>query len=301
MKKNWTSSDITDQQGKLALVTGSNTGIGFETAKALAQKNATVIMACRSLDKANRAADQIKATYPTAIIDVMALDLSSLDSIKQFTEAFKAKYDALHLMINNAGVMMPPYSKTKEGFELQIGTNHLGHFYLNALLFDLIAKTPQARIVSVSSMAHNMGKIDFDDINWEKRKYSKGASYGDSKIANLYYTYYLQNLIKEKGLSITVAAAHPGWTATDLQRNSGLASFLNIFFAQARHKGAWPTLYAATGEDVESGDYYGPGGFMEFGGYPKKVNSNPLSHDRAKARQLWELSEKLTGITFKVG
>ena len=192
----------------------------------------------------------------------MELDLANLESVRSFAENFKKKYSGLDLLINNAGVMIPPYSKTKDGFELQFGTNHLGHFALTALLFDAIKNTANSRIVNVSSAAHKTGNLNFDDLNWEKRKYKAWKAYGDSKICNLYFTYELQRKFEGKGYNIIAAAAHPGWTATDLQRHSGIFQFLNPLFAQKPEMGALPTLYAAVGPDVKSGDYYGPGGWQ---------------------------------------
>ena len=196
--------------------------------------------------------------------------------------------------------MIPPYSKTGDGFELQFGTNHLGHFALTALLIDLVRETKNSRIINVSSAAHKSGTIDFDDLNWAKRKYSAWRAYGDSKIANLYFTYELQRRLDIAGSKVIIAAAHPGWTATELQRHSGIFIALNSLFAQNVFMGALPTLYAATADNVCGGDYFGPSGWQEWRGYPKKVESNELSHDRNIAAQLWNVSEKLTNITFKL-
>ena len=297
-QQKWDSNDIADQNGRVAIVTGSNSGIGFETARALAHKNATVIMAVRNLNKGREAAERIRAESKSAAIEVMELDLSNLASVQKFAADFKENDSRLDLLINNAGVMVPPYTKTRDGFELQLGTNHLGHFALTCLLIDLIRQTPNSRIVTVSSLAHAFGKIDFDDLNWETRKYKKWQAYGDSKIANLYFTYALQKKLGNGASDVTVAAAHPGWTATELQRHSPLTSTMNLFFAQNTAMGALPTLYAATAPDVKGGDYYGPSGFKEMKGYPKKVASIPLSYDEVIAERLWDLSEKLTGIGF---
>lgn len=229
----------------------------------------------------------------------MFLDLASLESIKQFANEFKQNYERLDLLINNAGVMVPPYSKTKDGFELQFGTNHLGHFALTGLLFDLIKKTQGSRVVNVSSGAHRYGNINFNDLNWEKRKYKKWTAYGDSKIANLYFTYALADMIAEAGLDIKVTAAHPGWTGTELQRHSGYMKMLNNLFAMKIEQGALPTLRAAVDPGAQNGAYYGPGGWMEMKGYPVKVESNELSKDPQIARKLWDISEQLTGIKFE--
>ncbi len=196
--------------------------------------------------------------------------------------------------------MIPPYSKTKDGFELQFGTNHLGHFALTSLLFDMLTKTAGSRIVNLSSAAHNYGNLNFDDLNWEKRKYKSWKSYGDSKIANLYFTYELKRRIEKVGLNVKVTAAHPGWTATELQRNSGLFSFLNKFFAMLPEQGTLPTLRAAFDETVVNGDYFGPNGWKEWRGYPVKVESNKLSHDENIAKKLWSVSEALTNVKFEI-
>ena len=298
-RQQWNTENISDQKGKVVIITGSSSGIGFEAARVLANKNAEVIIAVRNQQKGDDALNKIKSQNSSANIKVMLLDLANLMSIKTFADNFKKKYTKLDLLINNAGVMMPPYGKTKEGFELQFGTNHLGHFALTGHLFELIKKTPNSRIVNISSSAHNWGKIDFSDLTWENRKYKTGRSYGDSKIANLYFTYELQNRLGDKISNPAVTAVHPGWTATELQRHSSVFSFLNRFLAMPIWQGALPTLRAATDSNVKSGDYFGPDGFQERRGYPVKVESNKLSHDKEIAKKLWGVSEDLTGIKFK--
>jgi NAD(P)-dependent dehydrogenase (short-subunit alcohol dehydrogenase family) len=295
-KKRWTDNNIPDLTGQTAIVTGANTGLGKETAKVLAGKNAAVIMAVRNTKKGEGAALEILKQFPKATIKVMEMDLSSLKSVKIFADTIVKKYKQINYLINNAGVMVPPYAKTEDGFELQIGTNHLGHFALTGHLISLLKATPGARIVNVSSIAHYSGNLDFDDLNWEKRKYKAATAYGDSKIANLYFTYELARKIKGSDLKVT--AAHPGWTATDLQRNSGLFSFLNHFFAQKSSMGALPTLRAATDPAAQSGDFFGPDGFKEIKGFPVNVESNKLSHNETIAAKLWDISEKLTGVKF---
>ncbi len=298
--KNWTADNIPDQDGRVAIVTGSSSGIGYEVARILANKNAEVIIAVRNIDKGDKAVQKIKAQNQNANVKVMILDLASLKSIQDFAAEFHEKYSKLDILINNAGVMIPPYSKTEDGFELQFGTNHLGHFALTGLLFGLIKNTPSSRIVNVSSVAHKFGNIAFDDLNWEKRKYNPQRSYGDSKLANLYFTYGLQERLAKNGFSRKVTAAHPGWTATELQRHSGLMQFLNKFFAMTIEQGALPTLRAATDDKAEGGDYFGPNGFMEWKGYPIRVESNKLSHDKNIANKLWNISEKLTDVRFNL-
>jgi len=298
-QKKWDSNDIPDQKGRIAIVTGSSSGIGYETARVLANKNAEVIMAVRNLQKGNATLDKIKAGYQDADVKVMELDLASLESVRRFAEDFKKNFSRLDLLINNAGVMMPPYSKTADGFELQFGTNHLSHFALTGLLMDLIINTENSRVVNVSSASHKSGKIDFDDLDWEKRTYKKMRAYGDSKIANIYFTYELQRNLEKAGSKTIAVASHPGWTETELQRHVGIVNFLNRFFSQGIDMGVLPTLYAAIAPDVKGGDYYGPAGWQEMRGYPKKVEPNKLSQDKDIAQKLWRVSEELTGIEYE--
>ena len=294
----WTAEDIPDQSGRVAIVTGANSGIGYETALALARKGATVVMACRDLSKAAPAADSCRATQPSGTLEVMQLDLADLESVRQFAANYRERYDRLDLLINNAGIMMPPYGKTAQGFETQFGVNHLGHFALTGLLFDLLLQTPGSRVVTVSSGSHRFGQIDFEDLQWENKDYKRNAAYGQSKLANLLFTYELQRRLTAAGEETLAVAAHPGWTATNLQVHAGGFRFLNRFFAQDPPMGALPTLYAATAPDVSGGDYYGPSGFMEMRGHPKKVRSNDRSYDEAVAARLWDISEELTGVGY---
>jgi NAD(P)-dependent dehydrogenase (short-subunit alcohol dehydrogenase family) len=302
MMKNekWNTENILSQKGRIVIVTGSSSGIGYETARVLANKQASVIIAVRNLDKGNKALAKIIQQNKDADVQVMELDLANLASVKNFTENFQKNYSRLDLLINNAGVMIPPYAKTTDGFELQFGTNHLGHFALTGQLLELLISTKGSRIVNVSSGAHNFGKIDFDDLNWEKRNYAQWTAYGDSKLANLYFTYELDRKLKEQGINTLVTASHPGWTATELQRTAGdVMKYLNGIFAQNITMGALPTLRAAIEEGLKGAEYFGPNGFMEIGGYPVKVESNKLSKDRAIAQKLWEVSENLTGVKFE--
>lgn len=299
-QKKWDSRNIEDQSGKVVIVTGSSSGIGFEAARVLANKGAEVIIAVRNSEKGESALNKIINENPDARLKVMNLDLADLESVGEFVQAFKNEYSCLNILINNAGVMIPPYTKTKDGFELQFGTNHMGHFVLTGKLLDMLHASEGSRVVNVSSNAHKFGNIDFDDLNWEKRKYSAWKAYGDSKIANLYFTYELHRNMKKSGKGTLVTAAHPGWTATDLQRHSGIFQFMNSFFAQNIRMGALPTLFAATAADVNSGDYFGPAGWQEWKGYPKKTVSNPLSRDEKIARQLWNASEELSGFKYTV-
>ena len=294
----WTQKDIPDQSGKTVIVTGANTGLGFQDARALATKGAKVIMACRNEEKGKAALQRILDEKPSGSAEISKLDLSSLDSIREFAARFKADNDRLDLQINNAGVMMPPFGTTADGFELQFGTNHLGHFALTGLLIDLLLKTEGSRVVNVSSMAHRYGKMDFDDLQWINRPYKKVQSYGQSKLANLMFTFELQRRLEAKGATTLTAVAHPGWTATDLQRHSGLFDFLNPVLAMKPEQGALPTLYAATAPEVKGGDYFGPGGFQEMRGYPKRVGTSKAAQDIADAGRLWRISEELTGVAY---
>ncbi len=295
----WNAENIADQQGRTAIVTGASSGIGFEAARVLAGKGAQVIIAVRSLEKGSAAADKIRQQNQNADLKVMELDLANLASVKTFAEAFRKNYARLDLLINNAGVMIPPYSKTTDGFELQFGTNHLGHFALTGSLLELLTGTKDARVVNVASGAHNAGNLDFNDLQWEERGYSSWRAYGDSKLANLYFTYQLNKKLKENGLGVISTAAHPGYTATELQRHVSFIAFLNNFFAQDVTMGALPTLRAATEEGLKGGEYFGPDGFMEMWGNPVEVASNKLSHDEKIAEKLWEVSEELTGVRFE--
>ncbi|MGB5682623.1 MAG: SDR family NAD(P)-dependent oxidoreductase [Polyangiales bacterium] len=294
-KHDWGAEQVPDQTGRVAIITGSNSGIGFETARVLAGEGATVIMACRNLDKAKPKAKEIRAARPGCDVEVMRLDLSNLDSVRQFAEEFRAKHSRLDLLVNNAGIMVPPYGKTAQGFETQFGVNHLGHFALTGLLLDLLLSTPGSRVVTVSSIAHYLGKIDFSDLNWE-RGYKAQAAYGQSKLANLLFTYELQRRLAAAGKETLAVAAHPGWTSTNLQEHAPSVKFMNRFFAQEPLMGALPTLYAATESDVKGGEYYGPSGFLEMNGPPKRVNSNKRSRDEKVAERLWNVSQDLTGV-----
>lgn len=298
--KRWTVDNIPDLSGKISIVTGSSSGIGYEAGRLMANKNATVILAVRNLEKGEKAKLKILNQNKSSDVEVMKIDLSDLDSIQKFVENYKMKYNRLDILINNAGVMIPPYTKTKDGFELQMGTNHLGHFALTLQLIDIIESTTNSRIVNVSSGAHKFGNIEFDDLNWEERKYKAWKAYGDSKIANLYFTKELAKRMSQKDKRVLVTASHPGWTATELQRYSGLLEFLTKFFAMPSEQGALTTLRATFDEDAENGDYYGPDGFQEWRGYPVKVEMNALAKDEYIAKRLWDISEKLTDVKFNL-
>ena len=297
-KTNWNVNHIPDLNGKVIIVTGATSGLGKEATKILAQKNATVIMAVRNTQKAEPIVQEIKKQHSNAQIDIREMDLSSLASVKLFANGVLDNYDRLDVLINNAGIMACPFDKTQDGYEIQMGTNHLGHFALTGLLMPLLEATKNARIVATSSIGHRMGKIDFADINWEKRKYNSSQAYADSKLANLYFTYALAKKFNHKKKDIKVTAAHPGWTRTDLQKHSWYMRMLNPLFSQGPNQGVLPTLRAAFDPNAKSGDYFGPSRFFEMHGSPIVVKSNERSHDAEAAKKLWEISEQLTNIKY---
>lgn len=294
----WTTANIPNLQGKTAIITGANSGIGFETARLLAKKSACIVIAVRSTEKGEAAAAKIRGEFAGADLDIMRLDLADLSSIADFAAQFRKKHSRLDLLINNAGVMIPPYTKTEDGFELQFGTNHLGHFALTGRLLDLILQTENARVVSVASLAHGQGNLNFDDLNWEKRPYQSWNAYGDSKLANLYFIYELQHRFAAHNVAAKAVAAHPGGTSTDLSRHSLLAGFFINMFGQSATNGALPTIRAATDITIKGGEYFGPGGLFEIWGDPVRVDSNELSKNQAIAERLWQVSEELTGVKF---
>lgn len=305
----WTAKDIPSQAGRVAVVTGGNSGIGYEAAKALALAGATVVLACRDAGKGEAAAESIRAEGDGVNVELSSLDLASLVSVREFAQAFAQRHPALHVLVNNAGVMAIPRRTTAEGFEMQLGTNHLGHFALTGLLLERLLVTEGARVVNVSSLGHRRGQIDFDDLQAE-RGYGRWRAYYQSKLANLLFTYELQRRLEASASACVSVGCHPGFTATNLQlvgpRMDGsrlmtaVWAGFNRFLAQDAGRGALPTLYAATAVDVKGGDYIGPGGFQETRGYPRKVESSALSHDRELARRLWEISETLTDARYEL-
>lgn len=297
-KSNWDANQIPELEGKVVIITGATSGLGKEAARVLAGKNAQVIMAVRNVGKAETVKKEILQQYPDSKIVIQQLDLGSLASIERFSKTMSNQFDRLDVLINNAGVMMCPFSKTEDGFEIQMGTNHLGPFALTGQLMPLLKKTKGSRVVSTSSIAHRQGNIDFSDFSWEKRKYQTGKAYGDSKLANLYFTYELARKYKDTADAPTFTAAHPGWTKTDLQKHSLLFRLLNPIFSQNVDMGTLPTLRAAFDDGAQSGDYYGPSRFYEMNGYPTKVTSTDLSHQVDLAKKLWDISEALTGVKY---
>jgi len=300
----WTVADVPAQQGRTAVVTGANTGIGFEAAAVLAQRGAVTILACRDTGKAERAVARLSAAAPQATVSVVRLDLASLDSVRAAAEQIRASHSRLDLLINNAGLMMPPRGTTADGFELQFGTNHLGHFALTGLLLDLMLSVPGSRVVTVSSNGHRTGRINFADLQSERR-YGRMTAYAQSKLANLMFTYELERRLRAAEAATIALAAHPGSAGTELVRHiPGVLQTVydraGGVFRQSAAMGALPTLRAATDPEARGGEYYGPSGFGQLTGYPVRVSSNSRSHDEAAQRRLWAESERLTGVTFPV-
>jgi NAD(P)-dependent dehydrogenase (short-subunit alcohol dehydrogenase family) len=301
MTGKWTSDDVPGQHGRLAVVTGADTGLGFETARVLAARGASVVLAVRDTDKGKQAAARIAGAAPGADVTVQHLDLASLDSIRAAAGEMRARHPRIDLLINNAGVMFPPKQTTPDGFELQFGTNHLGHFALTGLLLEQMLPVPGSRVVTISSLAHRIrARINFDDLQGE-RSYRRVAAYSQSKLANLMLTYELQRRLSGAGTTIAVAA-HPGLAATELTRHSpAIAAFFYArLISQNPAMGALPALRAATDPGVLGGQYYGPRGLLRTRGYPTLAKSSRQSHDTTLQRRLWTVSEELTGITFPV-
>jgi NAD(P)-dependent dehydrogenase (short-subunit alcohol dehydrogenase family) len=304
----WTTDDIGDQTGRVALVTGANSGIGFATARALADRGAHVVMACRNPEKARRAADEMESDLDRSSIELLTLDLSDLVAVRRAAEQFLAGHARLDLLINNAGVMGTPYRQTPDGFELQMATNHLGHFALTGLLLTRLVTTDRARVVTVSSVMHRTGHIDFDDVAGVKIG-NTWAHYGRSKLANLLFTAELSRRLQEAGESVTALAAHPGWTRSNLIGNGAAlgsgrvrAKASRVFgtlLGQTAAAGARPTLYAATSPDVRSGQFIGPAHVAQLFGPPKVVQPSRGARNPADAGRLWEISEELTGVSYR--
>lgn len=309
VKQKWTTENIPDLTGKVIIVTGANSGIGFEAAKEFARKGAQTTLACRDLGKAHGVQSQIQAEFPAAKTEIMQLDLASLDSINQFAAAFKANYDHLDILVNNAGLSMLNYNTTADGFEMNVGVNHLGHFALTGLLLDALEKSAAARVVSVSSVGHRSGLMDFDNLIFKDgRDFSLVASYARSKLANLLFAYELQRRAEAAGSGVISVAAHPGLSRTNLGRSMiekwqwrmMLQMYEWLHLTQSAAMGALPILRVAVDAEVKGGEYYGPDGFKEFRGYPVLVQSSEASHSREDALRLWELSEELTRVSYSL-
>ncbi len=295
-----------DLSGKVMVVTGGNSGLGFESVKAFAGKGAEVVLASRTVEKGETAKAKILKDYPEGKIEVMTLDLGDLDSVRSFSSAFKLNYKKLDVLLNNAGIMMTPYFTTKDGFEGQLGTNHLGHFALTGLLMDVILKTPGARVVSVSSGAHKSGEMDFSNLQFENGKgYKSMKAYGRSKLSNLLFTYELQRKLEAAKKDTIAAAAHPGFAMTNLGRHLQSKLLVKLLMpllnrmAQDQAMGALPQIRASVDPQVKGSEYYGPDGKGERKGYPVLVESNEASFSLQDAKKLWEESEKLTGVKFE--
>jgi NAD(P)-dependent dehydrogenase (short-subunit alcohol dehydrogenase family) len=293
---------VPDQSGRTAFVTGANSGIGYEAARVLAGAGARVLLGCRSVEKATAARDRICGLHPKAEVEIVALDLGSLASVREAAAEVSSE-QRLDLLINNAGIMVPPRTETADGFESQFGVNHLGHFALTGLLLDKLLATQGSRVVSVSSNAHKFGKIDFEDVNAE-RSYGRVGRYGMSKLANLLFTFELQRRLSARGAQTIAVACHPGVSDTELSRYAPL--WLNLIaplfrpFSHSPPRGALPTLRAATDPDVVGGEYYGPAGRAEMSGPPIRVEPSAASRDLDSAQRLWDLSVAMTGVDSKL-
>lgn len=308
MSEQWTTADMPDLTGKKIIVTGANSGVGYEAARAFAEKGAHVIFACRSRERAEEAVAEVRRQSPDVSVEIMILDLADLGSIHDFAQRYNAAHDQLDILVNNAGIMAIPYRQTADGFEMQFGTNHLGHFALTGLLLEPLLATAGSRVVTVSSGLHRSGKINFDDLQGEQN-YKKNGAYSQSKLANLLFAYELQRKLADAGQEAISVGAHPGYSATNLQHvgpnmeesalQRGMMTLANAFFAQSAEMGALPTLYAGTAPDVNGCDYIGPGGFMNMRGYPVKELSSKASYDEESARRLWSVSEELTGVRYE--
>ncbi|WP_196892542.1 oxidoreductase [Aureivirga marina] len=303
MAKKWNTENIPSQMGKTFVITGANSGLGFGTTKELAKKDARIVMAVRNLEKGKRAVQKIKKEVPNANLDLMKLDLGDLVSIKNFSHEFLRKYQELHVLINNAGVMMPNSKKqTKQGFELQFGTNHIGHFTLTKYLFPILNKTPNSRIVTLSSLVAKMKKADiyWNDLHWEK-SYDKMASYAQSKLSNMMFGIELDKLLKEKKSHVKSVLAHPGYTATNLQQHMGFQGIvMNFLMAQKIEMGILPSLRAATDTNVKGGEYYGPEKMSNWRGFPVLNEINVMANNREITKKLWGKTEEFSGIKFEI-
>ena len=307
MPSKWNAGDIPDQTGRVAIVTGANSGLGLVTARELARAGAKVVIACRDTTKGDRAEAEIQAQVPGADLDVRALDLADLASVRGFVARLTGEHDSIDLLINNAGVMAPPRRLTVDGFESQFGTNHLGHFALTGLLLPTLMSAPKPRVVTLSSSAHRIGKMDFDDLQGE-RHYNNWRAYGQSKLSNLLFCFELARRATAAGTGLLSVAAHPGYAATNLQfagpsafYEKAIMAVTNRVLAQSADMGALPTLYAATYPGLEGGSYVGPDGIGEFRGHPHVVSPNRAARDEQVAARLWDVSEELTSVHFELG
>jgi NAD(P)-dependent dehydrogenase (short-subunit alcohol dehydrogenase family) len=297
----WTAADMPDQSGRVAVVTGANSGLGLSVSRDLAGAGARVVMACRNLEKGEKAADQIRQAVPDAELEVAALDLADLASVQSFADQLPD--EPVDLLINNAGLMAPPRRLTKDGFESQIGTNHLGHFALTGRLLGRLLAAPEPRVVTQSSGAHHIGRMNFDDLQGERR-YVRWLAYGQSKLANLMFAFELQRRASDADVALKSMAAHPGYARTNLQFAAPpvyervVMKITNPLLGQSADMGALPTLYAATVPDLPGGSFVGPDGFMEQRGHPHVVTAAGRAYDEEAWQRLWEISEELTGVSY---
>lgn len=304
MKSRWTPEQVPDLSGKVAVVTGANRGIGLETARELARKGARTVLACRSADRGEGAIGELRAEIPGAEVDLMMLDLGSLESIERFARDFRRGHSRLDVLVNNAGIMAVPYSQTEDGFESQMGTNHLGHFALTGRLLDLLLTTAGARVVTVSSVGHRGGRMDFDNLLFHSGGYAPFRAYWRSKLANLLFSYELHRRLRSAGVEVSSLAAHPGISSTDIGAHLGPRWYSRIQqpllsgFMQSAAMGALPSLRAAVDPQAEGGGFYGPSGIGGLRGHPVVVSSNAASHNRDHARRLWRISEELTAVPY---
>ena len=305
MSAKWTTEQIPDQTGRTAVVTGANSGLGLVCARELARAGASVVLACRSAERGTAAVQAISRAVPGAQLELASLDLGSLASIEAFAEHFRSTHDGFDLLLNNAGVMAPPRRVTADGFELQLGTNLLGHFALTGHLLGALEGRADARVVTLSSIAHRTGRIDFDDLQSERR-YSRWRAYGQSKLADLLFALELDRRLRAAGSAVKSLAAHPGYAATNLQSAAVptvdrlVMVVTNALLAQSADRGALPPLYAATEPGLEGGLYIGPDGPGEFRGSPRPVSPNRAARDESVAARLWAVSEELTGVRFEL-
>lgn len=300
-KTYWSLEQIPAQPEKTAVVTGANSGLGFETTKAFVSKKIKVIMACRDLEKGKKAQKRLCNAFPDARLSVMKIDLASLNAVRDFARNFQNEHGVLDILVNNAGVMMPPFQLTEDGFELQLAVNYLGHFLLTGLLLPNLEKAESSRVISLSSLAHRWGKLDLQDLQYKKH-YNRKAAYGQSKLACLIFAYELQRRLTSHGKNIRSFAAHPGLSSTSLARHiKGISSILLPLiypFSQQPKKGALPEIRAALDEKLHGGEYVGPSGWLETKGKPICVNSSARSMDLETSKKLWKKSETLTGISY---
>ena len=311
MSQNWTQEDIPDLTGKVVIITGANAGLGFEASKEIARKGAKVIMVCRNMDKAQVAINQLNDEIADASVEIMQLNLASQKSVHQFADKFKAKYDRLDVLLNNAGIMfLPERRETEDGFELTFGTNLLGHFALTGLLLDVLKKTPGSRVVNVTSFAHRSGELDFDDLMFENKEFNGGNACAASKLSNIFYTYELQRRLESTDIECIAVAVDPGFVRTNWTRHQASGTRFNKFMAfllgiglrilgQSVEMGGLSILRAAVDPGVKGGEYYNPGGRMNTG-YPVRAESSEASQNENDAKKLWNISEDLTGVRFSL-